>query len=77
MELADSGVSNIHSLLWESVPVYESSGHKAKFVNVGAGMDRDVMICVHVSSCPRASVKESRAKIVRFDFVVFEQVSLR
>ena len=55
MEFADPGVSNIYSLLWENVPVYKSTGLKAKFVNVGAGVKQDVMICVHVSSCPGGS----------------------
>ena len=47
--LAEPSVSNIHSLLWESVPVYKSSGHKAKFVNVGTGMKRECnVLCAYV-----------------------------
>ena len=52
MEFINPGVSNIHSLLSESVAVYKSTGHKAKLVNIGASVKRDVMFWVHVSDCP-------------------------
>ena len=56
--MADNGVSKIYSLLRESAPLYKSRGHKAKFVNVDAGVKRNVMFCVHVSGCPGGSYEE-------------------
>ena len=46
-ELDDPGDSKYPQ--FENVSVYRSMGHKAKFVNVGAGVKRDVMFCAHVS----------------------------
>ena len=51
----DPGVNDVHSSLWKSIPVYNSAGNKAEVVNVSAGIKRDILFSMHVSSFPGES----------------------